>query len=330
MPEWEALKWDMCRRVQLIQRTVGNDVGLLRQATSVHEVTNVMRLILRHPLNQGGKVSALGRFVRWQLASRILGFPMVVPFVGTSRLVLARGMSGGTGNFYTGLHEFEEMSFVLDLLRPGDLFVDVGANIGSYTVLAAGVTRAKTIAFEPVPKTFEILLDNVGLNRISHLCTCHNVAVGSERGTVRFTDALDCENHVCEGSFEGRSIEVKVATLDEMLADNEPLLLKIDVEGYEPAVLEGAVRTLARKSLLAVIVEMNLSTRKYNFSDTAVHERLVSNGFRPNSWRPFDRTFSAIDGLPQQSGNVIYVRDLTAVRQRVESAPRVTVNGTSL
>jgi hypothetical protein len=47
------------------------------------------------------------------------------------------GMTGATGNLYVGLHEFEEMAFLLHFLRPGDLFADVGANVGSYTILAA-------------------------------------------------------------------------------------------------------------------------------------------------------------------------------------------------
>lgn len=47
-------------------------------------------------------------------------------------------MTGATGNWYCGLQEYEDMSFVLHALRPGDLFVDVGANIGSYSILAAG------------------------------------------------------------------------------------------------------------------------------------------------------------------------------------------------
>jgi hypothetical protein len=64
--------------------------------------------------------------------------PVVVPFVGDTRLLVARGMRGATGNVYVGLHEFEEMAFALHALRPSSRFIDVGANVGSYTVLAAG------------------------------------------------------------------------------------------------------------------------------------------------------------------------------------------------
>ena len=55
---------------------------------------------------------------------------------------------GATGNLYVGLHEFEEMAFLLHFLRRGDLFADVDANVGSYTILAAVAVGTEAIAFE--------------------------------------------------------------------------------------------------------------------------------------------------------------------------------------
>lgn len=113
-----------------------------------------LKYIANHPLNQKGRLSALGRFVRWQLATRLMPFPQLVPFVDNTVLVSERGMTGSTGNWYCGLHEVADMAFVLHALRPEDLFLDVGANVGSFTVLAAGAVGAKTVAVEPIPSTF--------------------------------------------------------------------------------------------------------------------------------------------------------------------------------
>ena len=63
-----------------------------------------------------------------------------------------------TGNIYCGLAEFADMAFVLHVLRAGDLFVDIGANAGAYTLLASSVAGAKTTCFEPVPATYARLL----------------------------------------------------------------------------------------------------------------------------------------------------------------------------
>jgi len=78
-------------------------------------------------------------------------------------------MHGATGNIYVGLHEFEQMAFLLHCLRSEDIFIDVGANVGSYTVLASAAVGAKTIAFEPIESEYNGLMANIELNGIAHL-----------------------------------------------------------------------------------------------------------------------------------------------------------------
>lgn len=109
------------------------------------------QFMLNHPLNQGSIRSTLKRFLYWQLGSRLVMGDVLVPFVDNTLLRVRPGMTGATCNIYVGLHEFEDMAFVLHLLRSGDLFVDIGANIGSYTVLAGGAVGAKCISVEPIP-----------------------------------------------------------------------------------------------------------------------------------------------------------------------------------
>lgn len=64
--------------------------------------------------------------------------PVAVPFVENTRLLVGTGMAGATGNVYAGLHEFQDMAFVLHALRPSSFFLDGGANVGVYTVVAGG------------------------------------------------------------------------------------------------------------------------------------------------------------------------------------------------
>src|SRR5947209_1032427 len=109
----------------------------LRMSQTLASVLKTWGFLWRHPIASRNRPAALARWLRWQVGARILNGQAVVPFVQGSRLLVRRGMTGATGNIYTGLHEFEEMAFTLHLLRPGELFVDVGANVGVYTVLAA-------------------------------------------------------------------------------------------------------------------------------------------------------------------------------------------------
>src|SRR5438270_11919454 len=110
------------------------------------ELLDLIRFVWHHPLNAGNKLAALGRVVRWQVASRLLSGPITLPCVEGTSLLASRGMTGATGNWYCGLHEVRDMAFALHLLRPGDRFLDVGANVGSYTVLAAGAVGAKVVS----------------------------------------------------------------------------------------------------------------------------------------------------------------------------------------
>ena len=70
--------------------------------------------------------------------------------------------------------------FFCIFLRPSDLFIDIGANVGSYTILASSEINAKTIAIEPVPSTFENLIDNISINKMQEKVKALNIGLGSK------------------------------------------------------------------------------------------------------------------------------------------------------
>jgi len=150
----------------------------------------MFKFILSHPLNRGRPLSTLARFVTWQVASRLRA-EIEFEWIEGAKLIVSRGMTGATGNIYCGLHEFVEMGFLLHLLRPNDLFLDVGANIGSYTILAASVCRARAIAFEPDPHAARVLRRNIAINHLSALADVREAALGGVRGQIVFTVGLD-------------------------------------------------------------------------------------------------------------------------------------------
>jgi hypothetical protein len=124
------------------------------------EIFRINAFLATHPLTRRRRLSAAARVLRWQIESRICD-EVTIDWIGGTRLAARRGMTGATGNIYAGLHEFPDMAFVLHFLRPCDVFADVGANVGSYTILASGVVRCHTVAFEPDPLTAAALERNV-------------------------------------------------------------------------------------------------------------------------------------------------------------------------
>ena len=182
---------------------------------------NSLSFILRHPLNRGHSRAALVRWLRWQLGSRLLPGPVLLPFVDDVRLLVQPGMTGATGNVYCGLHEFEDMALVLHALRPDDLFVDIGANVGSYAML--GGAGARVLAIEPIPSTFAWLTRNIAVNGLGDRVQALNLGLGRGEGRLRFTGGLDTVNHVlAAGEAVSDALEVPVRSLDAVLTAMAP------------------------------------------------------------------------------------------------------------
>jgi FkbM family methyltransferase len=148
-----------------------------------------------------------------------------------------------------GVWEADVMKLLARFLRPGSLFVDVGANVGYHAVFAAQL-GARVVAVEPVPWTLELLRANVWRNGAD--VEVVEAAAADSAGTVRIgVDAA----HRSGAQIGGEGIEVPAAPLDELVPEGEVDVLKIDVEGAEPLVLRGASAILARSPVLAAVVE---------------------------------------------------------------------------
>lgn len=289
-------------------------------------LARVLRTIVTHPLNRRHKLRAVARFAKWQLGTRLVPGAIVFDWVNGARFRVSRGETGLTGNVYMGLHEFPDMGFLLHFLRPEDLFVNVGANAGSYTLLAAAAIGARAVAFEPTPSTYDRLVGNLRLNHLEHRVTALNQGVGDRREALRFTADRDTVNHaLAADETHANTLEVEVTTLDEALAEESPALMKLDVEGFETPALAGAHALLTRPSLRAIILELNGSGARYGYDDADLVRTLASQGFESFSYEPFTRRLRSLNGKNCDFGNTLFIRDEDFVNQRVSSAPQVTV-----
>jgi FkbM family methyltransferase len=223
------------------------------------------------------------------------------------------------------------MAFVLHALRAGDVFVDVGANVGSYSILACAGVGARGYAFEPVPATYRRLLENLQLNQIEPRVVARNIGIGRAPGTLWFTSHLDTMNHaLADGEHPNGALEVRVSTLDDELQRCDPTLLKIDVEGYETQVLEGGAAVLQHPSLMAVIMETNASGARYGLTDDVLLQKMSDYGFRSAIYDPFLRSLKDAGANASRGGNTIFVRDHERVAARLKAAPTVRVRGYEL
>ncbi|NLX24819.1 MAG: FkbM family methyltransferase [Lentisphaerae bacterium] len=293
-----------------------------------------LRSVWKHPLCMKRHSNMLYRFVKWHIAGRLAPGDIAVEWVNGTKFLARPWHFGFSANVYCGLLEYADMSFLLHALRPDDWFFDIGANRGSYTVLAGAAVGAKVIAAEPVPDVFLNLLANVNLNAMAGRVECFNIGLGEKAGTLVFTsDAVDCINHVVsEKETTGKTVTVPVQKLDDLAGDRVPFLIKIDVEGYEWFVLQGGLNVLGKDSLKAIIIEFNnTGLSRYGVGDDQIHRLLKENGFDAMAYDPGNRTLAPLDPFAEKrSGNVIYVRDLAVVQDRLKTGPSYQLFGRSV
>jgi len=289
------------------------------------------RYIASHPVNRQRKLSALLGFVRWQLGTRILDRDILIDWVEGTRVVVRRGETGLTGSVYCGLDEFADMAFVLHSVRPTDLFVDVGANVGSYTILACAARGAQGIAIEPVLGTFARLKQNLAVNGLTEQVVALNAGVADAEGELRFTVEQNCMNHVVlvPDPSENTTL-VRVLPLDALIEPTKPTFLKVDVEGFEASVVAGAKRTLTNPWVKAVIMELNHSGKRYGFEDDSIVRQLAEHGFQSYSYDPFARQLTSMSGKSNSASNTLFVRDLEWMEARIREAKAFSVGPLTL
>jgi len=163
-----------------------------------------------------------------------------------------------------GVWEAKETRWVLQSLREGDTFVDVGASLGYYTVLAAAAVGegGRVVAFEPAPSSCALLRRNVRLNGYGNV-TVEEKAVSNQPGSLRLYLAEENkgDHRIYQGSEPRPWVEVDAVTLDGYFDEvgGRVDVLKIDVQGADFAVLQGASGLLEANPDICITVEFSPS-----------------------------------------------------------------------
>ena len=148
------------------------------------------------------------------------------------------------------------------VLRPGDVFVDIGAHLGIHILAAARAIQGlgNIIAFEPFESSCNLIRKTIRMNGFERITEIHQAAISNVTGEQQFYLAAGSAQHSLY-SFEdtgpsGESVVVPSFKLDDVLANKTRInLIKIDVEGAETDVIEGATLTIERHPDIAIIVE---------------------------------------------------------------------------
>jgi FkbM family methyltransferase len=207
-----------------------------------------------HPSHRGHRAAAIGRTVKYELRTSLMGRPSVIPLGDQSKIVAYKGETNSPHAVVRNPPNWPDMLVWKRELVPGDLFVDVGANIGVYSVYALEL-GAEVIAVEPVPHNAARVRENAALNGYT-LDVVERVLTDAP-GIARMTTQYDSMNHIAGEGEDG--IDVAATTLDELLGERVVAGMKIDVEGAEELVLRGGARALGEQRIRLLQLEWEVS-----------------------------------------------------------------------
>lgn len=303
-------------------------------------ILNTLKVLKYHPLTGSQRAHTFFRYFKYRLLHKFLKNPFVfspVPFKNKVKFVI-KDLEQYQIIYTDGLPEFYELSFLVHFIRPGDMFIDIGANRGLFSIIASGYCGVDSVAFEPVPGTFEDLAENVRLNDLNNRVRLINAGIGSQTTIAHFSTNHGSANSIVLETDPSRqnTIAVQVNRLDDMIPSIvSPTLIKIDVEGFEQEVLKGAIDTLQNQMVKAIIIELNGAAQKYNYNEADIHQHLLSLNFKPYRYYPLTRQLSLQDSYKSfinkkyMSDNTIYIRDYDFVAERIASSAKINTSTVS-
>ncbi|MGD8514891.1 MAG: FkbM family methyltransferase [Granulosicoccaceae bacterium] len=198
---------------------------------------------------------------------------------------LEEGKGPGRTIIKYGEHDPFLMQLMKDFIRRDKAVIDVGANIGSYSLVASRYTAAPVYAFEPEPFNYNVLLNNIALNNADNV-HAYQKAASNEPGTLQlYLNPFNQGDHRCYRSGEGRDcVDIEAVRIDDELAGEDISrigFIKIDVQGFELMTVQGMRHILATVPGLRVITEFEAdSMREAGYEPGAYLAFFAELGYR--------------------------------------------------
>jgi FkbM family methyltransferase len=219
---------------------------------------------------------------------------------------------------FTGAYEAALLRFIRRALRPGELFIDGGANIGVHMLTAAACAgpAGRVLAFEPDAESFARARANLAMNpALGPRVLLKQVALADRPGTVSLMSAGDrhLESRVADSGQAVDCTTLNAELAAASVASDRVVMCKLDVEGYEQRVLDGATALLALPEMI-LICELNDPLLRSNGSSAqALISRLRDQGY--TAWTDAGAEFTDHDPSWPPWANAIFARGAAATKR---------------
>jgi len=285
----------------------------MRGKNTLAELSSFVRFVLQHPSRINNRVGAFGRFLLRQTHQRIYGGPLIVAWEGLELHVEPNSTSAAAA-YYLGRPDWWEFDFVERFLRPGDTAIDVGANVGVYSLFMAKMVgpTGTIIACEPDPENAAALYEHLQCNQLGQVQVVQ-AAIGEEEGTVGFLAGQRTVSRICPDADAAPS-RVRLTTLDDLSRGFSPVFVKVDVEGFEDGVVRGA-RTLMTRGLPKAW-QLEIDPRRIE-QTARLGLALGEFGYRSFTWNCKTRILQPQRPEETTGNNLLAIADINFVRSRL-------------
>lgn len=241
-----------------------------------------IKYIWSHPNCKNQQIQSVFKFFGWQVYKRLMRRYLDIQVIPGVKIRCYPDSYSSAAALYCGLYDYNDMNFLLRYLQPQDSFLDIGANVGIYTLLAASKIKSGAIySFEVLPKNYARLEENLKLNQFNQVKT-YAVAISDSTGTI----ALNLADGDCKASVIAKAsdntILVPTDTLDNLIQEEflpNLTLAKMDIEGAEILAFKGAASLLKQQRPLVWILEILNDTNDLAHQEQNVVDLLQSYGY---------------------------------------------------
>ena len=291
-----------------------------------------------HPVARRQPIKTLLRFAQAEIINTWLGYPFLVSHEFGVVLIVERGHHATRSHYFFGAQDIKDELFAINFLREGELFIDIGANLGIFSIMVAVTTGARVIAIEPSPSSSSIFKRHIALNELMDRITLIEACAGNANRVAFIKNTVDMDNFIVLDSADLQSgmAKIPMIQIDDVVDGTIPCVMKMDVEGFEMQALKGATKLLGSQNLQAITVEISDFSNRFGVSPEETQKFIGTFGFTAVAYDPLTRMLTPLAPRDRSrkttlyNQKTIYVRNLDEARRRLASAPRRSLHTLSV
>ncbi|MBE9158409.1 FkbM family methyltransferase [Nodosilinea sp. LEGE 06152] len=273
---------------------------------SINNYIRQVKSIWNHPSNHENRLGAVLRSASQYYTCLVKGQEIRIPAFGYNLFLDPKADFSRSYIYYTALKDYHGMNFIRRYLKTDDFFIDAGANIGIYSLLASSLVGIKgcVYSFEPIPSTFRRLQKNITQNNITNIKS-FQIALGESFEQLKFTLDQDETNHVVPDASQHLAVSVSSMPLSEAVPLDIPwAMAKVDLEGYELFFLRGAYKLLKNSNPPVILLEINNSFSRYGYSEKDIYCLLEDFGYEAST---YDADSNRLDFKTDTWNDVLFI-----------------------